>query len=89
MSLNTMYHLVCSNNLCSFRVHDRYFQDKSRFEPGICPNCGGVVQVHVAYGPVDPDMTIGIDPSQPGYRSVINVRTGRAPIVTAGPEVSE
>lgn len=46
MSLNSEHHLRCFG--CSFRVHDRYFTDKLRFVPGVCPNCGG--QVHV----VDP-----------------------------------
>lgn len=86
MSLNTMYHLVCSNPTCSFRVHDRYFQDKIRFEPGICPNCNGVVRVHIAYGALDPAMGIGIDPSQSGFRSVVNLRAGRE---LPGPAVAD
>tara|TARA_Y100000034_G_scaffold100070_1_gene123215 strand:- start:219 stop:437 length:219 start_codon:yes stop_codon:yes gene_type:complete len=28
-----------------FRVHERYFVDKPRFAPGVCPRCGGPVHV--------------------------------------------
>jgi len=43
MALNTQYHLRCQT--CAFVVHDQYFIDKKNFQPGICPNDGGVVQV--------------------------------------------
>jgi len=63
VSLNSTYHLVCGNQQCSFRVHDRYFEDKRQFAPGVCPNCGGVIEVHVAYGARDPLMKIETNPA--------------------------
>jgi len=32
-------HIICGNE-CGFVVHERYFEEKNRFTPGICPNCG-------------------------------------------------
>lgn len=30
---------------CGFRAHDRYFETKMRFQPGICPSCSGPIAV--------------------------------------------
>lgn len=32
--------VVCANG-CGFRVHDRYYEDKKRFAPGMCARCNG------------------------------------------------
>jgi len=32
--------IICTRK-CGFRVHDRYFLDKTQFAPGICPRCSG------------------------------------------------
>lgn len=37
--------LICSRSGCAFRVHERYFREKSRFMPGICPNCSGPIRI--------------------------------------------
>jgi len=34
---------------CAFRADERYFIDKTRFNPGVCPNCGGPVAIVTAY----------------------------------------
>jgi len=63
---DSQHHLVCQRGVrlgtCGFRVHDQYYRDKSRFTPGICPNCGGVV---VACSPWDdmPDASVRISGS--------------------------
>jgi hypothetical protein len=38
--------VVCIHNGgCGFRVHDRYYADKSRFTPGYCARCGGLTAI--------------------------------------------
>lgn len=42
------YEIVCAqmrSGICGFRVHDRYFVEKTRFAPGICPRDGAPVTV--------------------------------------------
>ncbi len=42
------YELICAQHSlgrCGFRVHQRYFIEKTRFSPGICPRCGNPVKV--------------------------------------------
>lgn len=34
----------CANN-CGFRVHDRYFEQKKRFSPGLCPRCNSPISI--------------------------------------------
>jgi len=38
--------VICARG-CGFRVHDRYFETKKQFSPGICPrsNCGGPLEI--------------------------------------------
>lgn len=64
--------ITCSNGVCAFRVDDRYFRDKPRFTPGICPNCNSPVQV------VETHTTqrvtgahVDTDPASQTYREVI------------------
>jgi len=45
MALDSDHHIRCTRETCAFVVHDRYFADKVKFTPGICPNCGGVLKV--------------------------------------------
>jgi len=45
MALDSDHHIRCTRDTCGFVVHDRYFAEKQRFTPGICPNCGGVLMV--------------------------------------------
>lgn len=41
---------ICGRNpRCAFRADERYFIDKPRFHPGVCPNCGGPVDIVEAY----------------------------------------
>jgi len=46
------YEIICVRGAiggCGFRVHDRYFEAKPRFHPGVCPNCAGpLAVVHAA-----------------------------------------
>ena len=38
------FDIVCSRPTvggCGFRVHDRYFEQKKKFAPGVCPRCAG------------------------------------------------
>ena len=37
--------VVCSEPRCGFRVHDRYFEQKKRFMPGICPRCNAPIKI--------------------------------------------
>jgi len=42
------FDLICSrwpHTGCGFRVHDRYFRDKPKFAPGLCPRCNGRISV--------------------------------------------
>lgn len=42
--------LICGRvPKCSFRAEDRYFIEKTRFAPGICPNCGGPINIVRAF----------------------------------------
>jgi len=41
---------ICGRNpRCAFRADERYFIDKPRFAPGICPNCGGPIDIVHAF----------------------------------------
>jgi len=66
--------LICTRPNCSFRVHDRYFRDKARFTPGICPVDGGPIRVVTDH--TDQQILnkkIDIDPSSDNYRLVVDV----------------
>ena len=52
------HEIRCSK--CSFRVHDRYFEQKQRFSRTSCPNCGSSIHV-VTEGTDDPDPTMVLD----------------------------
>jgi len=42
------HEIVCTQIFlanCGFRAPDRYFADKPRFAPGVCPRCGNPVTV--------------------------------------------
>ena len=71
MSLNSNFHLRCRK--CAFVVHDQYFLDKIRFTPGVCPNCGGLVDVCVAYQDTPASgYHLGVDPGDSRtYRRVV------------------
>ena len=43
------HHLICTNPQCGFRVHENYFEEKTRFVPGICPRCAGAIMVVAAF----------------------------------------
>ena len=38
----------CPDVGCAFRVHARYYVEKQRFAPGICPNTGAAVHIVIA-----------------------------------------
>ena len=40
--------VICARN-CGFRVHDRYFEQKTQFQPGVCPRCSGPLNIVEAY----------------------------------------
>lgn len=65
-TLNTPQHVVCvGDNGCSFRVHSRYFEQKTRFAPGVCPNCNGPIAIVTAYSNlVDPNYRMVTDPGE-------------------------
>lgn len=65
--------LICIRPMCSFRVHDRYFRDKARFTPGICPVDGGPLRIvtdHTDQAILN--KKIEIDPSSDNYRLVVD-----------------
>lgn len=39
-----MAQVQCARH-CGFRVHDRYFEEKKRFLPGICPRCNAPIEI--------------------------------------------
>lgn len=46
VSLETAAHwLRCANPLCGFLAAGDYFEEKTRFTPGVCPRCSGRVVV--------------------------------------------
>ena len=48
--LDTQYHIVCDAAIpCGFRVGQRYFEIKLKYQAGICPNCNAPVAVVDAY----------------------------------------
>lgn len=73
-SLDSDHHIRCTSGTCGFVVGDTYFTEKRRFVPGICPRCGGVVEV------VDPFTTtkslthaLQVDPRDKSFGRVIGV----------------
>jgi len=46
---SSRYHVVCSRDVCGFRVHERYFEEKQRFPAGVCPRCGAPILVVKPY----------------------------------------
>lgn len=36
--------VICGRG-CGFRVHSRYYEQKTRFAPGICARCNGPIVV--------------------------------------------
>lgn len=74
MALSMQNHLRCARADCGFVVHDRYFNDKARFSPGICPACGGVVNVVDAFTTrISTTHRLEVDPRQEEYRSVVPI----------------
>ena len=41
---DAQYHIVCARD-CGFKVPGNYFELKQRFDPGLCPRCGGRMDV--------------------------------------------
>lgn len=40
------FHLVCASEICGFRVHSDYFEEKrEKFAPGICPRCASSIRI--------------------------------------------
>lgn len=37
--------IKCTSNTCGFIVHDRYFEQKRKFAPGMCPRCGNATKL--------------------------------------------
>lgn len=73
-TLDSDHHIRCTAPTCGFVVGDSYFVEKTRFVPGICPSCNGVVEV------VDPFTTrrsathyLQVDPRERSYRRVIEM----------------
>jgi len=72
-TLDSDHHIRCTRPTCGFVVGDTYFIEKTRFAPGICPNCGGVLHV------VDPyterrsaTHVLQVDPRARSFRRVID-----------------
>lgn len=70
MVLASANHIRCQS--CSFVVHDQYFQDKNRFQPGVCPHDGGVLFVVEPFTNDRVSKHIDIDPQSQTYRRVID-----------------
>ena len=74
MALSMVNQLRCSNLNCGFVVHDRYFSDKTRFAPGICPSCGGVINVVDAFTTrISVTHRLQVDPREAEYRGVVPI----------------
>ena len=57
---------------CGFRADDRYFHDKSRFYPGVCPRCNGPVAiVGDNTDTVISGAKVDTNPGSPTYREVV------------------
>jgi len=70
-TLDSDHHIRCTRPTCGFVVGDSYFAEKPRFSPGICPACGGVVEVVLPYTTTR-SLTHALqnDPRERGYRRV-------------------
>lgn len=73
-SLDSDNHIRCTRGGCGFVVGDTYFTEKTRFTPGICPNCGGVVEVVVPFTTTR-SLThrLQVDPRERSFRRVVEV----------------
>lgn len=70
-SLDSDHHIRCTNPMCGFVVGDTYFSEKPKFAPGICPVCGGVVEIVEPYTSTKSlTHTLQINPRERGYRRV-------------------
>ena len=66
--------LICgARQPCGFRALAEYFILKQRFMAGVCPRCGGPVQVVVAYTETPAPWRIETDPGSREYRSLVPV----------------
>lgn len=63
--------ILCTRSSCSFRVHDRYFVDKTRFQVGICPVDGGPLKVVHNDTDNEANAQLDKDPNSSTYRRVI------------------
>ena len=55
---------------CGFRAHDGYFYEKKRFMAGVCPRCGGPVQVVEAFTDIPVKAIINTDVASPSYGKI-------------------
>ena len=66
--------LICERN-CGFRVHERYFVQKKRFQAGICPRCAGPIGVVEDFTDTRiPGLRIISDPTQGNYGEVVKAK---------------
>jgi len=73
-TLDSDHHIRCSAPTCGFVVGDSYFSEKHRFVPGICPRCGGVVEVVEPYTTTKSRThTLQVDPRDRSFRRVIPI----------------
>jgi hypothetical protein len=71
MALDTLHHLVCRGQNCGFRVHDRYFEQKQRFQAGTCPNCNSPIDVVEPFSDIEAvGWELVSDPADRSYGSV-------------------
>lgn len=71
-SLDGDHHIRCASPTCGFVVGETYFTEKTRFTPGICPRCGGVVQVVNPYTTqLSATHILQIDPRERAYGRVV------------------
>lgn len=71
-SLDSDHHIRCSRSTCGFVVGDTYMVEKPRFNPGICPVCGGVLKVVEPYTETTSlTHVIQVNPRHRSYRRVV------------------
>lgn len=73
-TLDSDHHIRCLRETCAFVVGDTYFVEKTRFSPGICPACGGVLAVVDPYTmDVSTTHRLQVDPRARSYRRVVEI----------------
>jgi len=65
--------IICRRrDSCSFRVHDQYFKEKTRFTPTCCPRCNGpLMVVEAGTDTIVSGAHVQSSEYEPNYRGVV------------------